>query len=173
MSGESVNDKVSRVRPPRVHITYQVDVGGAMVMKELPFVMGVLGEFSSNPKQLEKKLKERDFIEVNQQNLDSVLKDMAPQLKFTVPNKLSSDPDAGALAVDVTIESMADFAPDRVAQQVEPLRKLLELRARLADLRSSLQGNDKLDAILQEMLANEGAMARLQSELATDGGRHG
>jgi hypothetical protein len=97
MAGESVGDKVGRVRAPRVHITYQVEKGGAMVMKELPFVMGVLGEFSANPKETDKKLKERDFVEVNLQNFDKVLKDMAPQLKYTVPNKLSTDPDAGEL----------------------------------------------------------------------------
>jgi len=92
MAGESVHDKLGRVRAPRVHITYQVETGGAMVMKELPFVMGVLGDFTSNPKETDKKLKERDFVEVNMQNFDKVLKEMAPTLSFTAQNKLSSDP---------------------------------------------------------------------------------
>jgi type VI secretion system protein ImpB len=171
MAGESVGDKVGRVRAPRVHITYQVEKGGAMVMKELPFVMGVLGEFSANPKETDKKLKERDFVEVNLQNFDKVLKDMAPQLKYTVPNKLSTDPDAGEIPVDLTFESMQDFAPDRVAQRVEPLKKLLDLRTKLADLRGSLQGNDKLEAMLQETMKDADKMAQLKSELGPSGGK--
>jgi len=170
MAGESVGDKVGRNRAPRVHITYAVEKGGAMVMKELPFVMGVLGEFSSNPKETDKKLKERDFVEVNLQNFDKVLKDMAPQLKFTVANKLSSDPDAGEIPVDLTFESMQDFAPGRVAQRVEPLKKLLDLRTKLADLRGSLQGNDKLEAMLQETMKDAEKMSQLKSELGPSGG---
>jgi type VI secretion system protein ImpB len=171
MAGDSVGDKVGRVRAPRVHITYQVEKGGAMVMKELPFVMGVLGDFTSNPKETDKKLKERDFVEVNLTNFDKVLKDMAPQLKYTVPNKLSSDPDAGEIPIDLTFESMQDFAPDRVAQRVEPLKKLLELRTKLADLRGSLQGNDKLEAMLQETMKDADKMSQLKSELGPSGGQ--
>jgi type VI secretion system protein ImpB len=169
MAGESVGDKLSRVRAPRVHITYQVETGGAMVMKELPFVMGVLGEFTSNPKETDLKLKEREFVEVNLQNFDKVLKGYAPQLKYTVANKLSSDPNAGEIPVELNFTSMQDFAPDQVAQQIEPLQKLLELRSKLADLRGSLQGNDKLDAILQATLNDEQKMSQLRSELGTSG----
>ena len=170
MAGESVHDKLGRVRAPRVHITYQVETGGAMVMKELPFVMGVLGDFTSNPKETDKKLKERDFVEVNMQNFDKVLKEMAPTLNFTAPNKLSSDPNAGEIPIDLKFESLGDFAPDRVAQQVEPLKKLLDLRTKLADLRGSLQGNDKLDAILQSTLADQQKMTQLKSEIGPKGG---
>lgn len=173
MAGESVGDRLTRVRAPRVHITYEVETGGAMRLKELPFVMGVLGEFTTNPKETDKKLKERDFVEVNLQNFDKVLKDFAPRLEYTVPNKLSSDPNAGEIPVSLSFESMQDFAPDRVAQQVEPLRKLLELRTKLADLRGTLQGNDKLDAILQTTLNDQARMTQLKSELGgspTNGG---
>jgi type VI secretion system protein ImpB len=170
MAGESVHDKLGRVRAPRVHITYQVETGGAMVMKELPFVMGVLGDFTSNPKETDKKLKERDFVEVNMQNFDKVLKEMAPTLNFTAANKLSSDPNAGEIPIDLKFESLGDFAPDRVAQQVEPLKKLLDLRTKLADLRGSLQGNDKLDAILQSTLADQQKMTQLKSEIGPKGG---
>ena len=170
MAGESVHDKLGRVRAPRVHITYQVETGGAMVMKELPFVMGVLGDFTSNPKETDKKLKERDFVEVNMQNFDKVLKEMAPTLNFTAANKLSTDPNAGEIPIDLKFESLGDFAPDRVAQQVEPLKKLLDLRTKLADLRGSLQGNDKLDAILQSTLADQQKMTQLKSEIGPKGG---
>jgi type VI secretion system protein ImpB len=159
MAGESVHDKLGRVRAPRVHITYQVETGGAMVMKELPFVMGVLGDFTSNPKETDKKLKERDFVEVNQQNFDKVLKEMAPVLSFT-----------GEIPVDLRFESLNDFSPERVAQQVEPLKKLLDLRGKLADLRGSLQGNDKLDAILQATLNDQQKMTQLKSEIGPAGG---
>jgi type VI secretion system protein ImpB len=170
MAGESVHDKLGRVRAPRVHITYQVETGGAMVMKELPFVMGVLGDFTSNPKETDKKLKERDFVEVNMQNFDKVLKEMAPTLNFTAANKLSSDPNAGEIPIDLKFESLGDFSPERVAQQVEPLKKLLDLRTKLADLRGSLQGNDKLDAILQSTLADQQKMTQLKSEIGPKGG---
>jgi type VI secretion system protein ImpB len=168
--GDGVGDKLSRVRAPRVHITYQVDTGGSMVMKELPFVMGVLGDFTSNPKATDVKLKDRDFIEVNLQNFDKVLNEMAPQLNYTVANKLSSDPNAGEIPIDLTFSSIQDFAPDRVAERVEPLKKLLELRTQLADLRGSLQGNDKLDAILQATLKDADKMSQLKSELGPAGG---
>src|SRR5262245_12424398 len=171
MAGESVHDKLGRVRAPRVHITYQVETGGAMVMKELPFVMGVLGDFSSNPKQTDKKLKERDFVEVNLQNFDKVLKDMAPQVKYTLPNKLSSDPDAGEIPIDLTFESMKDFESDRMAQRDESHKKILELRTKLADLRGSIQGNDKLEAMLQETMKDADKMAQLKSELGPSGGK--
>jgi len=173
MAGESVHDKLGRVRAPRVHITYQVETGGAMVMKELPFVMGVLGDFTSNPKETDKKLKERDFVEVNMQNFDKVLKEMAPTLSFTAQNKLSSDPNAGEIPIDLKFESLSDFAPDRVAQQVEPLKKLLDLRTKLADLRGSLQGNDKLEEILQHTLNDAAAMKKLEGEIGPQGGGNG
>jgi len=162
---ESVNRKLERVRAPRVHIKYDVETGGAIEMKELPFVMGVLGDFTGHPAEPLAKLKERKFVEVTPDNFDDVLKSMKPHLQFTVDNVLSDEPDAGKLGVDLKFESMDDFSPDRVAQQVEPLRKLLELRQNLADLRGSLQGNDKLDEILQATLSDEEKLKKLQAEI--------
>src|SRR5690606_34192024 len=170
---ESVHKKLERIRPPRVHISYDVEVGGAIEMKELPFVMGVLGDFTGNPREPLARLKDRKFVEVNPDNFDDVLKSMKPHLQFTVGNKLSDDPNAGKIAVDLDFESLDDFSPDRVAQQVEPLRKLLELRQQLADLRGSLQGNDKLDEILQQTLADAEKMAKLKAELGSEGGSDG
>jgi type VI secretion system protein ImpB len=166
---ESVNSKLERVRAPRVHIKYDVETGGAIEMKELPFVMGVLGDFTGQPKEPLAKLKERKFVEVTPDNFDDVLKSMKPHLQFKVDNVLSEEPDAGKIGVDLKFESLDDFSPDRVAQQVEPLRKLLELRQSLADLRGSLQGNDKLDEILQATLSDDEKMGKLRSELGTEG----
>jgi type VI secretion system protein ImpB len=162
---ESVNKKLERVRAPRVHIKYDVETGGAIEMKELPFVMGVLGDFTGQPAEPLAKLKERKFVEVTPDNFDDVLKSMKPHLSFTVDNVLSDEPDAGKIGVDLKFESLDDFSPDRVAQQVGPLKKLLELRQNLADLRGSLQGNDKLDEILQSTLSDQDKMGKLKNEI--------
>jgi type VI secretion system protein ImpB len=152
---ESVHRKLERVRPPRVHISYEVEIGDAIELKELPFVMGVLADFTGQPTEPLPKLRDRKFVEVTPDNFDDVLKSMKPHLSFTVNNVLSDEPDAGKIGVDLKFESLDDFSPDRVAEQVEPLRKLLALRRQLADLRGSLQGNDKLDETIQAMLGSE------------------
>ena len=167
---ESTQHKLDRVRAPRVHITYDVEVGGAIEMKELPFVMGVLGDFSGQPTEPLPKLKERKFVEVTPDNFDDVLKSMKPHLSFTVDNLLSDDPDAGKLAVDLKFESLDDFSPERVAEQVPALKKLLELRTQLSDLRGSLQGNEKLDEILQATLSSEEKLNQLRNEIGSDQG---
>ena len=166
---ESTQKKLSRIRPPRVQITYDVEIGDAIQMKELPFVMGVLGDFTGQPTEPLARLKDRKFVEVNPDNFESVLKSMKPHLSFKVKNVLAQGPEASQLPVDVRFESLDDFSPDRVAQQVEPLRKLLELRQQLADLRGSLQGNEKLEEVLQETLRSEEKLKKLQSELEAQG----
>src|SRR5512146_1844136 len=138
MAKESTQRKLERVRPPRVHVTYDVEVGDAIEIKELPFVMGVLGDFTGQPQEPLPRLKDRKFVEVNPDNFDSVLEGMKPHLAFSVENKLSEDPNAGQLKVDLNFKSLDDFTPDNIVQQVKPLRELMELRTRLADLRSSL-----------------------------------
>jgi type VI secretion system protein ImpB len=156
--------KLERVRPPRVSITYEVETGGAIEMKELPFVMGVLADLSGNPAQPLPRLKERKFVEVNPDNFDTVLKSAQPRLQFTSENKLN--PDGSKIAVELKFESLDDFSPDKVAEQVKPLRELLELRTKLADLRGRLQGNDKLEEILQQTLNDAESMRKLRAEIA-------
>jgi type VI secretion system protein ImpB len=170
MPSESVQKKLERVRPPRVNISYEVETGGAIELKELPFVMGVLGDFTGQPAEPLAKLKDRKFVDVNPDNFDDVLASMKPHLAFSVENKLSEDPEAGKLSVDLNFSSLDDFAPDQVARQVKPLREMLELRTKLADLRGSLQGNDKLEEILQATLGDEEKMKRLKEEVGTEGG---
>ena len=162
---ESVHRKLERVRPPRVNITYDVEIGDAIEMRELPFVMGVLGDFTGHPSEPLDRLKDRKFVEVSPDNFDEVMARMKPHLAFTVENKLSDDPEAGKLSVDLNFRSMDDFGPERVAQQVPALKKLLDLRQQLADLRGSLQGNEKLEEILQETLTDAEKMNQLASEL--------
>ena len=161
----STQKKLERVRPPRVNITYDVETGGAIETKELPFVMGVLGDFSGQPTEPLPRLKERKFVEVTPDNFDDVLASMKPHLSFTVANKLSDDPEAGKLGVDLNFKSMDDFSPDAVARQVKPLRELLELRTKLADLRGALQGNDKLEEILQSTLNDAEKLGKLRQEV--------
>ena len=161
---QGTQKKLERVRPPRVSITYEVETGGAIEMKELPFVMGVLADLSGNPAQPLPRLKERKFVEVNPDNFDTVLKSAQPRLQFTTDNKLN--PDGSKIAVELKFESLEDFSPDKVAEQVKPLRELLELRTKLADLRGRLQGNDKLEEILQETLNDAESMRKLRAEIA-------
>jgi type VI secretion system protein ImpB len=170
---ESIHKKLERVRPPRVHISYEVEIGDAIEMRELPFVMGVLADFTGQPLEELPRLKDRKFVEVNPDNFDDVLKSMKPHLQYTVANKLSDDPNAGKIGVDLRFESLDDFAPDRIATQVAPLQKLLELRQQLADLRGSLQGNDKLDEILQTMLHDSNKLDQLKKEIETQGAPDG
>jgi len=165
MAKKSTQHKLDRVRPPRVHVTYDVETGGAIEVKELPFVMGVLGDFTGQPENPLPRLKERKFVEVTPDNFDSVLEGMKPHLAFSVENKLSEDPNAGQLKVDLRFKSMEDFEPEQVARQVKPLKEMLDLRTRLSDLRGSLQGNDKLEELLLEAVSNSEKLAKLKTEL--------
>ena len=162
---DSTQKKLERVRPPRVAISYEVETGGAIEKKELPFLMGVLGDFTGQPTEPLPRLKERKFVEVTPDNFDDVLASMKPHLAFSVENKISDEPDAPKLGVDLNFRSLDDFSPEGVAQQVKPLRELLELRTQLADLRGSLQTNEKLDEVLQATLGDADKMAALRKEL--------
>ncbi len=165
MAKLSAQHKLDRVRPPRVQITYDVEIGGAIELKELPFVVGVLGDFTGNPAEPLPKLKDRKFVEVNPENFDSVLEGMKPRLTLEVENKLSDDPDAGKMRVELKFKGLDDFEPAAVAKQVKPLKELMDLRTRLADLRGSLQGNEKLEDILLETVGNTEKLNKLKGEI--------
>lgn len=170
MARQSAQHKLDRVRPPRVQITYDVEVGGAIEIKELPFVVGVLGDFTGQPDQPLPKLKDRKFVEVNPDNFDTVLEGMKPRLSFAVENKLSDDPNAPQLKVDLRFKKMDDFEPGNVARQVKPLKELLDLRTKLADLRGNLQGNDKLEEILLDAVGNTEKLDKLKGEIGPNKG---
>src|SRR5947209_11909340 len=173
MAKQSAQHKLDRVRPPRVQITYDVEVGGAIEIKELPFVVGVLGDFTGQPEQPLPKLKERKFVEVNPDNFDTVLEGMKPHLAFAVENKLSDDPGGPQLKVDLRFKKMDDFEPANVAKQVKPLKELLDLRTRLSDLRGQLQGNDKLEELLLDAVGNTEKLDKLKSEMGKKEGSNG
>ena len=166
----STQHKLDRVRPPRVQITYDVEVGSAIEMKELPFVMGVLGDFTGQPTQPLPRLRDRKFVEVNPDNFDQVLEGMKPHLSYSVENKLSEEADAPQLKVDLHFKSMDDFSPENVARQVKPLKELLDLRTRLSDLRGSLQGNDKLEELLMDAVSSTEKLDTLKKELGKEAG---
>lgn len=161
---ESTQQVLSRVRPPRVQITYDVEIGGAIEKKQLPFIVGILADLSGQPAEPLPKVKDRKFVEIDRDNFDDVLEAAAPRLALRVPNKLR--PDANEmLNVELKFKSMDDFGPVALVQQIEPLRKLFEARNRLRDLLTKLDGNDELDAILREVVANTEEQTKLRSEL--------
>ncbi|MCC6416934.1 MAG: type VI secretion system contractile sheath small subunit [Gemmataceae bacterium] len=163
MSSASIHDKLDRVRKPRVHITYQVETEGAQVEKELPFVVGVLGDFSGNPTQPLKPLKDRKFVQIDRDNFNDVMARMTPGVNLKVENTLSQE--GGEFAVQLKFNSMDDFEPGKIVQQVEPLRKLLETRDKLRDLMSKVDRSEDLEVLLERVLQNSKDLERLSGEL--------
>jgi type VI secretion system protein ImpB len=155
----SVQKKLQKVRPPRVQMTYDVEIGDAIENKELPLVVGVVGDFGGNSEVPQKRLKERSFVGIDRDNFDEVMKGIEPRATYRVDNELTGE--GGQFAVDLTFRSMDDFRPESVVNQVEPLKKLLEARTKLADLRNKLAGNDKLEDLLNDVLNSTETLAKL------------
>jgi type VI secretion system protein ImpB len=165
---ESIHNKLSRVRKPRVHITYDVETEGALVKKELPFVVGVMGDFSGNDNFDLKPLKDRRFIQVDRDNFDDVLRRMSPKLKLKVDNKLADD--GSQMWVKLAFNSMEDFEPAAVVDQVEPLRQLMETRNKLRDLMTKVDRSEELEELLERVLNNSDDLRSLNADLkATEG----
>lgn len=161
---DSVQKRLDKVRPPRVQLTYDVEIGDAIEQKEIPFVTGVLADFTGrhDPDKPLAKLKDRKFVNVDLDNFDEVMKGMAPAASYRVKNRLSTE--GGEFAVNLKFDQIDDFRPESVVQQVEPLRKLLDARTKLADLRNKLAGNEKLEDILGEVLSNTEQLKTLGDE---------
>ncbi len=169
----SIHDKLKRVRKPRVHITYEVETEGAVVVKELPFVVGVMGDFSGNPTEPLKGVKDRKFIQIDRDNFSDVMKRMTPGLNMRVENTIKGD--GSEMAVQLKFNSLEDFDPVNVSKQVEPLRRLLETRDRLRDLLAKVDRSEDLEEVLEQILKNTDDLKKMSSELgvdakATDGG---
>lgn len=165
---ESIHDKLSRVRKPRVHITYDVETEGAMVKKELPFVVGVMGDFSGNNADNPKPLKDRRFIQIDRDNFDDVLRRMSPKLKLKVDNKLSDDD--SQISVELAFNSMDDFQPAAIVNQVEPLRQLMETRNKLRDLMTKVDRSEELEELLERVLNNSDDLQKLSADLGQSEG---
>ena len=162
----SVQKRLQKVRAPRVQMTYDVEVGDAIENKELPFVVGVVGDFGANPALEKKRLKDRNFVNVDAGNFDEVMNGVAPVVRFRVPDLLGKK--GGEFGVELQFREMADFRPESIVRQVQPLSGLLEARTKLADLRNKLAGNDKLEDILNEVLGNTEKLGGLR-KAATKG----
>lgn len=160
---ESVQKKLQRIRPPRVQLTYDVEVGDGKEIKELPFVVGVLGDFSAASEVEKTKLKDKKFINVDLDNIDEVMDSLAPRASFQVENTLTEA--GGKIGVDLTFTSMADFTPEHVVQNVDPLRKLVEARERLTDLRNKISNNERLEDLLDQVLQNTDQVRKLSAEV--------
>lgn len=157
---DSVQKRLQKVRAPRVQMTYDVEIGDTIENKELPFVVGVVGDFGTDPDVEKKRLKDRRFVSIDADNFDEVLGGIAPVAAFKVDNHLSAE--GGQFGVQLQFREMADFRPEAVVQQVPPLKGLLEARTRLADLRNKIAGNDRLDDILSDVLGNTEKLASLR-----------
>lgn len=156
---ESIFDKKGRVRPPRVHITYEVEKNGAMVQKELPFVVGVMADLSGQPKEPLAKLKDRKYVEIDRDNFDDVLKAQRPRVAMKVDNTLKGD--GSQLSVELEFQKLGDFEPEQVVRQVQPLNDLLEVRNKLKDLLSRTEGNDRLEELLDAIISKPDVREKL------------
>lgn len=165
----SIHDKLDQVRKPRVHIKYEVETEGAMVEKELPFVVGVLGDFSGTPTQDLKPFSERGFVQIDKDNFDDVLERMTPGLSLQVDNTLSEEDEN--MRVNLAFKSMEDFEPARVVDQVPALKKLLESRNQLRDLLSKADRSEELEVLLEKMLQDNDALKELMDDLGREEGK--
>jgi type VI secretion system protein ImpB len=163
---ESIHEKLKRVRKPRVHITYEVETEGAEILRELPFVVGIMGDFSGDPTQPLKPLSERKFIQIDRDNFNEVMARMTPGLNIRVDNKLADD--GSQMAVSLQFNSIEDFEPARVAEQVPALKALLETRNKLRDLMSKVDRSEQLESLLEQILTNENELKSLSGQLGLE-----
>jgi type VI secretion system protein ImpB len=163
---ESIHNKLKRVRKPRVHITYDVETNGAVAKKEIPFVMGVMGDYSGDNTKDKKALKDRKFSQIDRDNFNDIMAKTAPKLDLKVENTLASDGSEMSVALD--FNHMEDFEPHKIVDQVEPLKKLLETRDKLRDLLSKADRSEELEDLLENILNNTEALSSLSGELGVE-----
>ena len=159
----SIHDKLNRVRKPRVHITYNVETEGAQIQRELPFVVGVMGDFSGDPTAPLKPMADRKFTQIDRDNFNDVMASMTPGLKLKVDNTLAGD--GSQMAVDLKFNKIEDFEPAQIAAQVPALAALMETRAKLRDLMSKVDRSEELESLLEQVLRSEGELKALSGAL--------
>jgi type VI secretion system protein ImpB len=162
----SIHEKLSRVRKPRVHIKYEVETEGAQVERELPFVMGIMGEFSGDPTKPLPSLTDRKFVQIDRDNFNDVMARIGPGLNLKVDNTLAGD--GSQIAVDLKFNSIEDFEPGRIVEQVPALRQLMETRNKLRDLMSKVDRSEELEGLLEQVLQNEGELKSLSGQLGLE-----
>jgi type VI secretion system protein ImpB len=168
---ESIHNKLTRVRKPRVHITYEVETEGAVVVKDLPFVVGVMADLSGQPTEPLKPLKDRKFVSIDRDSFNEVMRRITPGAEFRVENTLAGD--GSEMAVKLKFSSIDDFEPAKVVEQIEPLRKLLDTRNRLRELMSAVDRADGLESELEKILQSDEQLKALAGEMGIGGGTPG
>lgn len=163
---DSTQQKLGRVRPPRVQITYDVETGGAIEKKELPFIVGIMADLSGKPAEALAPVKDRKFVEIDRDNFNDVLASVGPRLALRVPNRLDKDSDE-QLGIELKFTHMDDFSPVEVMEQVPALKALMDARKRLRDLLTKLDGNDELDSLLSQVVRNTEDQAELKKQLGS------
>jgi type VI secretion system protein ImpB len=169
--GESIHDKLDRVRKPHVHISYKVFTPNGEVVRELPFVVGVMGDFSGNPTAPLKPLRDREFVNIDRDNFNDIMKRMTPGLNMKVKNTLAGD--GTEMGVQLKFESMDDFLPANVAQQVPALKKLLDTRQQLKSLLDKADRSDQLEGLLEQILKNSEEIKKASAQLGVEAGADG
>ena len=163
---ESIHDKLKRVRKPRVHITYDVETNGALDKKEIPFVMGVMGDYSGDNTETKKQLKDRKFSQIDRDNINEVMSNISPQLSMKVDNTLAND--GSEMQVNLNFKTMEDFEPHRVVAQVESLSKLMEARNKLRDILTKADRSEKLEELLEDVLSSTESFKSISDELGVN-----
>jgi type VI secretion system protein ImpB len=161
----NIYDKIKKVRKPRVQISYDLEDGGATLKKELPFVVGVLGDFSGHATKPLKPLKQRKFINISGENFNEVLESMGPGLEIRVENKVKND--GSEMPIKLAFKCIDDFSPARIAESVAPLKKLLDTRANLKDLLSKADRSEELGSALEKLLQSEEYLKSVAAEFQT------
>jgi type VI secretion system protein ImpB len=164
---DSLQHKLDRVRQPRVQITYDVETGGALQQKELPFVVGVLADLSGKPEKALKPIKDRSFTNIDRDNFNEVLEKAAPRLAYRVEDRLTGE-EGQQVNVELKFKNIEDFEPAQVARQIPALKELLDMRQRLNELLGKMEGNEKLEALLGEVLGNTETAKTAASELGLE-----
>jgi type VI secretion system protein ImpB len=160
---ESIHDKLKRVRKPRVHITYDVEANGSVMEKEIPFVMGVMGDYSGDNVEGKKSLKDRKFSQIDSDNFNEIMGKINPQLRLKVANLLEND--GSEMSVNLDFKNMEDFEPHKLVEQIEPLRKLMDTRNKLRDLLTKADRSEDLENVLEAVLSNTSSLSSLSDEL--------
>ena len=168
---ESIHNKLKRVRKPRVHITYDVETNGAEVKKELPFVAGVMGDYSGDNAENRKALKERKFVQIDRDNFNEVMGKVNPKLNLQVENTLAGE--GNTMAVDLDFRKMDDFTPEAIVEQVEPLKQLLDARNKLRDLLSKADRSEELETVLEQILNNTDNITEISQQLGVGESKEG
>jgi type VI secretion system protein ImpB len=146
----------------RINIVYRPATGDQKEEVELPLKLLVLGDFVGRAD--DRKIEDREPINVDKDNFNEVLKGQQIGIDLTVNNRLSNDPDA-QMGVSLKFNSLKDFEPESIAEQTPELRKLLELRQALTALKGPMANIPEFRKKIQELVQDKTAKEKLMREL--------